>query len=255
MATQKEKPSRLRSPAYPAIDLPTAIRRTEQFKEYAHKSAVTVSHVLEHWGYKGRSGNGMKIVAALGYYGLVDDTGAGAKRKIQLTDRAWRIIVDHEESDERAQAIINAAFSPKIYKEMWDEWGSNLPPDAEIRSYLIFDQKFNERAVNDLIADYKSTIEFAAMDDSDIIPEGKQEFSGNDMATSPSDIHITPQKSGPPRVKGIKSIEIPVPTTPWPILTVAFPMTEERWKQMTDMLNAMKPALVLSGDDEKDKGD
>lgn len=253
MAVQKEKVARLRSPAYPAIDLPKAIELAEKFKGYAGRSAVTVSHVLEHWGFKGASSNGMKIIAALGYYGLIHDTGTGDKRKIQLTERAWRIVVDHEESDARAQAILDAALSPKIFKELWEEWGSDLPPEAEIRSHLIFEKKFNERAVSGLIADYKTTLDYAGLLEPGMILEPIQESSGDEMAATPSDIRPNLQKARMPQVKGAKNIEIPIPSTPWPILTTTVPMSEDRWKMMMDMLNAMKPALV-SGDDAEESG-
>ena len=46
------------------------------------------------------------------------------------------------------------------------------------------------------------------------------------------------------RSQGAKSIVIPIPTTPWPVLTVAVPMTEENWGQMIDMLNLMKSVIV-----------
>jgi len=66
MAAQEEKRTRLRSPAYPGVNLEEAVKRAEEFKQYAGNSSVTASHVLEKWGYKGNSGNGMKVVAALG---------------------------------------------------------------------------------------------------------------------------------------------------------------------------------------------
>ncbi|MGI8738401.1 MAG: hypothetical protein ACR2KU_01740 [Gammaproteobacteria bacterium] len=253
MATQKQKLVRQRSPAYPSIDLPTAVRRAVEFKEYAKKSAVTVSHVLERWGYKGESSNGMKVVAALGYYGLLHDTGTGERRKIQLTDRAWRILVDHEESDARAEAIRDAALSPKIFRDMWDEWGARLPPDAEMRSHLVFEKKFNERAVNGVIADYKSTLEFANLLDSDKISNTSQESSSDDMAASSSETQQNRIKVA--SVPSAKSIEIPIPSMPWPILTVSVPMKEEKWNQMIDMLNYMKPALVCSDDGQEGEED
>ena len=173
--------------------------------------------------------------------------GAGTKRKIQLTERARRILVDHDESDLRAQAIIDAALSPAIYGKMWEEWGSGFPPEAEMRSYLIFENKFNERFANGVIVDYKATIEYAGLLETDIIPDQEEEFSDHEMNQLPAGTQPTTQIHRP-QIQGAKSIEIPIPTTPWPILTVNVPMTEEKWKQMINMLNAMKPAIV-SGDD------
>lgn len=251
MATKKDAIGRHRSPAYPAVDLPTAIQRADEFRQYAQRSAVTVAHVLEHWGYKGESSNGMKVVAALGYYGLINDTGTGDKRKIQLTERALRILMDHEESDARAEAIIDAALSPKIYKELWELWGPELPPDAEIRSHLIFEKKFNERVVSGVIDDYRRTLGFAGLLESDTISPAEQAFSGEPMSATPTAARPTSRSAGPPPIPGTKAVEIPIPMKPWPVLTVAVPMSEEKWNLMMEMLKAMKPALVDSGNGEK----
>jgi len=47
------------------------------------------------------------------------------------------------------------------------------------------------------------------------------------------------------RLAGAKSVEIPIPVTPWPILTVVFPMTEETWNEMINMLNLMKASMIV----------
>lgn len=160
-----DKKQRHRSPAYPAIDLEQAINRTYQLYNYAKQGAVTVSNVLLDWGFKADSSNGMKVVAALGYFGLIDDTGTGERRKIQLTERARRIVLDREDSSERVLAIKEAALAPTIYSDLWGNYGHDAP-DAEIRTYLIFDKKFNPSAADGIVKDYKASVAYAGIHDS-----------------------------------------------------------------------------------------
>jgi len=191
MSETKPKKPRLRSPAYPAIDLESAISRAKQFKEYAETSAVTITHVLEHWGYKGKSSGGMKIIAALGYYGFIEDSGTGDRRKVKLTERARRIILDHSDSPVRAQEIKDAALSPAIFMELWEHYDGEVPPEAELRTFLVLEKNFNEKAVNSVIADFKNTIEFAGLSKSDILndpekPNDLGDQKGTDGARRPS---------------------------------------------------------------------
>ena len=44
-------------------------------------------------------------------------------------------------------------------------------------------------------------------------------------------------------------VPIPIPGMAWPILVAAFPMTEEAWNSMLEVLKAMKPGLVKPVDD------
>lgn len=101
----KANSTRIRSPSYPCIDLKSAIGRTHTLYDYGKRSRVLVSDVVQKWGFNSTSANGMKVVAALKSFGLINDSGQKETRKIVLTDRAYRILKDHQESEERKQAI------------------------------------------------------------------------------------------------------------------------------------------------------
>lgn len=45
-----------------------------------------------------------------------------------------------------------------------------------------------------------------------------------------------------------KSLEIPIPTKQWPVLTVRFPMPEKEWDEFIAMLEIMKPAIIEATD-------
>jgi hypothetical protein len=163
--------TRIRSPSYPCIDLETAINRTESLYDYGKRSQVLISAMLPQWGFSETSANGMKVVAALKSFGLIDDAGQKENRKIAITARAYRILKDHPESEERLQAIKDAALDPDIYSYCWKEFGelSDMPHDDAVRSHLIFEKKFNETAVRGFLADYKKSIQFANLSKNDTL--------------------------------------------------------------------------------------
>ena len=137
----------------------------------------------------------MKIVAALGYYGLIDDSSTGQRRKIRLNERAHRILNDHEESPARHDALGQAALSPTIYADLWSNYAEH-GPDAELRTYLIFERKFNTNAVDGIIADYRKTVAYAKLGASAKI-ELASELSAATVIPLPSDTLTQP----PPALK------------------------------------------------------
>ena len=48
-----------------------------------------------------------------------------------------------------------------------------------------------------------------------------------------------------------KSLEIPIPTEQWPVLTANFPMPQKEWDEIMAMLEKMKPAII--GDSAPDR--
>ena len=162
--------SRTRSPAYPGINLETAIKRARELYSQDKMNAVPVSIAVKRWGFKEKSSGGLITVAAMKSFGLLRDTGSGKDRKVALTDEARRIILDTRmESPDRDELIRQIALNPKIHTRMWHKWGDDLPADDTLRHALIFDFEFNENSVFDFIREYKDTIRFAKVSKSDII--------------------------------------------------------------------------------------
>src|SRR6266849_5617157 len=111
---------RTRSPAYPFINLETALKRAKEFHDQEIRNAASVKVAVKHWGYEEKSSGGLQTIAALISFGLLKDDGIGDKRKLQLTQNALRILLDQRpDSIERAQLIKQAALAPKIHHELW----------------------------------------------------------------------------------------------------------------------------------------
>jgi len=168
------KRKRTRSPAYPYINLEGAITRAREFYSKEQRNAANVSVATKHWGFVEDSSNGAQTVAALISFGLMKDEGSGDKRTVRLTQEALRILLDtRPDSSERVELIKQCALAPKIHKQIWDKWGTDLPSDAQLRHTLLFEWEtpFNENAVDTFIGEYKTTISFAKLGESDKITE------------------------------------------------------------------------------------
>lgn len=167
---------RVRSPGYPALNLKAAIEKAHEFYKAEGRNSAALPISVEHWGYSKKSSSGLKAVAALKSFGLIEVEGSGADRRIKLSELALRIILDdREDSPDRAKAIVTAALKPKIHKKLWDLWGTEMPSHGSIRHHLIFEEKFNEKFVNDFIKEYKSTVEYSKLAEQSGIEAGEDE--------------------------------------------------------------------------------
>ncbi len=170
---EEGKKLRTRSPAYPYCNLETAITRAREFHKEERGNPANISIAGKHWGYKENSSGAFQTAAALISYGLMTDEGTGDKRKLKLTPAALRILLDADpNSTERARLIREAALAPKIHQELWKRWGKDLPSVHSLKNTLIFDWKppFNENSVDGFIKEYKDTIAFAKLLESDKVP-------------------------------------------------------------------------------------
>lgn len=165
-----DKRKRTRSPAYPYINLETAITRAKEFHDKERRNAVNVNVALKDWGFTDASSSGAQTLAAMTSFGLLADEGMGDKRTVRLTPNALRILLDtRPDSKERAELIKQTALAPKIHQQLWEKLGVDLPSDAQLRHTLLFDWPvpFNENSVDGFIREYRDTIAFAKLDESD----------------------------------------------------------------------------------------
>jgi hypothetical protein len=167
-----DKRKHTRSPAYPFVNLETAIKRAREFYKEEIRNSANLKVAVKHWGYEAKSSGGIQTAAALIAFGLLSDEGSGERRKVQLTQNALRIILDERtESPERDQAIKLAALTPKIHQELWQKFGGRLPSDEQLKHMLVLDWEppFNENTVVGFIKEFRDTINFAKLSESDTV--------------------------------------------------------------------------------------
>jgi hypothetical protein len=168
--TEISKKHRTRSPSYPAIDLETAIARARELYKKEAMNSASISVILSHWGYDVKSGAGLVILAALIKFGLLADEGSGDKRKARLTELARRIMLDERPtSPERDALIKEAALTPTIHKDLWNQYKGILPSDENLRHELRLEKAFSDYGANEFIEEFKGTIAFAKLAECDML--------------------------------------------------------------------------------------
>lgn len=162
-----------RSPNYPSMDLQEAMNKTELLYKAQKRHPVPVSVAAEPLGYGPKSSSFLQAIATLRAYGLIEASGSGDDRKIAVSERAMKILLDHRDKQKLLQEV---AITPSIFKEIWEKFYNledGMAPDDSIKHHLIFDREgtYPPQIAESILADFKATIEFANLGISAIIPE------------------------------------------------------------------------------------
>lgn len=248
--TAVESKKRVRSPAYPGIDLEEAIQRAEVIRQQENKNEAPVDAILSHWGYNPKSGTGLVVLSALLKFGLIADSGSGANRKARLTPLALKILLDDRpESEDRLAALREAALLPSIHKELWDKYQHTLPSDMTMRLYLRKDRGFHDDAADDLIEEFRATLTYARIGESaKLSPQAEdKETPVGEVNMSPT-LTNSPAKQEQPPVQKIadgsrqttRTVQIPLTDAPWASIQIPYPISEATWDEMMSFLGLMK---------------
>ena len=162
-----------RSPAYPYIPLGEAVDRAREIHEAgATRTALPAETYYAIWKMGSQSSGARQTLAALNHFGLVDYIGRGDDRKVKLTDHALRVLLDKQpNSPERAQKLKDIATNPLIHMELFNKYGSFLPADVVLETFLTRDKGYNPQGAKALISEYKSTLEYAGLNKPANMPE------------------------------------------------------------------------------------
>lgn len=153
-----------RSPAYPFLSVQKAIDKARDLHAREAVYAAPLESALKAWGYGPKSSGGRQTLATMKYYGLIDISGEGEKRRIKVSDVARRIILDQREDDsEKRQLIRKVALTPAIHRALYEEYPTGLASDGSVLHFLIFDQGYNEEAARELIGEFKETASYIGL--------------------------------------------------------------------------------------------
>jgi hypothetical protein len=260
------KSKKMRSPAYPGINLEIATKRAKGLFEKERRNAVAYRVAVSHWGFGEKSSGGLLSIAALKSFGLIEDVQRGAGgRIIKLTDLALRIILDERpDSAQRAVLIKQAALNPKIHAALWKKYGTELPSDSSLHHELIFDFKFNENTVDEFIKEYKETIRFAGLADSDkVSPSVEDKITDDDGSEATEEENImqvqevtqnsTKGNVQPPPGKPVgKPVGASIPVSKNCVISVSASgeVTQKGLKKLIDYLNLIKDSFPESDEQE-----
>jgi hypothetical protein len=242
------KKTKKRSPAYPAINLETAIDRARVLFDEETDAPTNIYVALKHWGYTGQSSPGYRLLSALRQYGLLEnEEGSGKDRSVRITQLAKEIILDDRpNSKERADNIKRAALMPTIFQTLWDKYGNATVSDESVAYYLKAKEDFNPKVVNNFIQVWRETFDFANLIEGDILPpdNGNGHEEEPPPPPKPKDRFMQPQT-------GYLDYTLSLGRGRDIILRAPERMTEEDFEFMTMWLKRLK--LVKSEDDKKEE--
>ncbi len=210
-----------------------------QRKHEAHIDAA-----LKALGYA-RHGASLRITAALGHYGLTEESGSKDNRKIRVSELAQDILHHLDSDPKRKQALKKAALMPAIHAALWERYGMHLPDDNAIRPFLIRDKGFNEDIVQNVIENYRSSFDFAKLDSSEVdTPEATKEETKLHAANPPDSVKEASVACAPQ--VAFKPEELPILVGGGKIARIPFPMSEDDFDLLIGTLNLWKKRIVKS---------
>jgi hypothetical protein len=161
-----DKARKERSPSFPFISLKKAVDRLQEMAEAHKRNQARIATVGATWGYGAKSSGLVQTVAALKAFGLIDDIGGGADRRIQISDLGWRILQDARPGAREA-AIREAALKPRLIAEYLNQWVPDRPSDAHCLSELRLDRGFGDSAAQLFLKVFDDTVNYANLKNSD----------------------------------------------------------------------------------------
>ena len=172
-----------RGPSYPFFDLGKALAVSEKLHNAYKLFPIPEDTASKLMGYSPKASGGKRAIAALLEYGFVESVKGIKGRELKITDRARRILL---KADDANTLLKQAALSPAAYKNIWNHFDGNLPPDESVRNYLIFKAEFSEEVAPKVIESFKRTILFGGLtpgsaDTSDIVDDSLEENDQDDQ--------------------------------------------------------------------------
>ncbi|WP_022693724.1 hypothetical protein [Ponticaulis koreensis] len=154
---EAEKSTRQSSPRFPFISLAKAIERLEELRQAANFGYAPVAEVRKVWGYAPKSSGGDQTHAALRYYGLIEETGTGAARRVKISDLGAKYLRD-ERPDVQEELRRQMVQMPTAMKKLWELWKKDIPSDAIARSILKNDLGYSDTAANQILSVYRDNL-------------------------------------------------------------------------------------------------
>lgn len=149
------------STRFPFINLQKAIQRAKELvdADRNHKG-LSIPMAFAAWGYSEKSSGGFQTVAALMSYGILEDEGANADRRVRFTADGKRYFATELDED---KDMLRRRFAshPPLLRHLIDEWGSRIPPDHIARTYLKTEIGLNEQSARTVLGILKENLNYA----------------------------------------------------------------------------------------------
>ncbi len=164
--------SRIRSPNYPALSLPEAIKSVAAIQAAEQHRTAPKEVVAKHIGYTTLHGLAKRMISAIENYGLLEEVTGD---KVKVSPLAMSILFPAT-PEEKQKAINEAAFKHSLFAAIKEEWEGSRPSDENLRVYLIR-RKFAADALDRVIEVYKETMDLVTSE-SEVYSAPNPENSG-----------------------------------------------------------------------------
>lgn len=193
--------ARIRSPNYPGISLPEAIQRVKEIHGEEQHLAADKGVIAKHLGYGGLNGASLKVISALGKYGLLEEVQGD---KLRVSKLALAILFPENEN-RKADAIREAASKPALFGELLDQWEGEIPSDANLQSYLIR-RNFAQSAIDKVIKSFRETMDLITPQNEayDSSPPYVRDITGVEKLMEQSGLMPPPGSQKPPPPSGMR---------------------------------------------------
>jgi hypothetical protein len=188
---------RQRSPSYPSLTLEQAIDLVGKIHKANRTNVISRETAAKDMGYAGLTGRSLTVLGSLAQYGLIEKAGKG---DIKVARRAVEILHPIEESH-RAEAIIDAALAPALFRTLHERFSEGVPSENALRSFLI-QQSFNDVAIGPAISAFLETNAFA-----------EKAKEGGRTGPIASELEESRSQPRPPEDKVTQAIEAAPPTS------------------------------------------
>src|SRR4051812_5327443 len=158
--------ARVRSPNYPAMSLPEAIKAIGMIQAAEQHLAAPKEVAAKHIGYASFHGRAKRMIAALENYGLLEEL---ANDKVKVSPLAMSILFSST-PEEKQKAINEAAFLHPLFQAIKEEWQGSRPSDENLRVYLIR-RKFASDALDRVIEVYRETMDLVTPESGGYVAE------------------------------------------------------------------------------------
>ncbi len=260
--TASPKKKVTRSPSYPGLDLDAALVKVKVLYDKERQHATSIVTAFGHLDYTYGSGAGNVAVAAMKKFGLIEDRGNGENRQIWVTDLAVDIL-ENPDAQRRSKAKKEAAFTPPIHAALFDQYGMQLPSDANLKWELVRNRSFSETGAAEFIANYRATLSQVGLgkddttratksDEDDGVPDETGQHDGEPAPENEADSNSTRRRPRRERAAGVVEIAVPVPgfaADQRAVLELPGKLTEAQWTFVVNLITAMKDGVLRTDDD------
>lgn len=147
---------RQRSPSYPTLSLEQAIEMAGKVHKANRTNVISRETAARDMGYSGLTGRSLTVLGSLAQYGLLEKAGKG---DVKITRRAVEILHPVEEAH-RAEAIIEAATAPTLFRTLHERFPEGVPSENALRSFMV-QSDFNDVAIGPAISAFLETNAYA----------------------------------------------------------------------------------------------